>query len=279
MRLLVIALVVALCIACQPVDTPTRLPTHTPAPTPTYMPLPTSTPTPTLTPIPSPTPDLDATVEAKLAATVEAMPTPTSTPTPSPTPTSTPTPSPTPTSTPTPSPTPTSTPTPSPTPTSTPTPSPTPTSTPSPTPTPPPVLGLGFTRQHLESQFGEFGYTFREASQLRDGRAQSKGEGLILEHSATVYIYGPSDNVSKVTLMTNGPNKDTGVMGFVTHLFNFTTVLFPNHYEEVRDWTASTVIGSREDGEASETFYGKVITYSNYRRVLGLAIISVEPVP
>ena len=79
--------------------------------------LPTATPTPT--------PDIDATVEARMATTLAAIPTPTlvstATPTPTPLPTATPTPTPVPTATPTPTPVPTPTPTPTPVPTPTPT--------------------------------------------------------------------------------------------------------------------------------------------------------------
>ena len=52
MRLSVIV-VVALCVACQTVDTPTPLPSPVPVPTTTYTPLPTSTPR--VTPTPTPT--------------------------------------------------------------------------------------------------------------------------------------------------------------------------------------------------------------------------------
>ena len=111
---------------------------------------PTDTPVPTATPIPVPTPNIEATVEARLEATVQAMPTdtpaPTETPTPVPTPTPTATPSPTPTATPTPIPTaaPTATPTATPAPVPTATARPTPTAIPSPTPTPSAVPGSLF---------------------------------------------------------------------------------------------------------------------------------------
>ena len=58
---------------------------------------------PTPTPSPAPTPDIEATVQARMTATAVAMPTPTPSPTPTLTPTPTPTPTPSPTPTPTPS--------------------------------------------------------------------------------------------------------------------------------------------------------------------------------
>ena len=58
-----------------------------------------------------PTTDVDATVEARMAATIAAMPTPTAAPTHTPTPTASPTPTAIPTATPTPTPVPTATPT------------------------------------------------------------------------------------------------------------------------------------------------------------------------
>ena len=82
------------------------LPTDTPAPEP-----PTETPTPEPpTATPTPEPDLQATLQAMMAATIAAAPTDTPTPpptdTPTPPPTDTPTPPPTDTPTPTPTPTP-----------------------------------------------------------------------------------------------------------------------------------------------------------------------------
>ena len=127
----------------------------------------------------SPTPDLEATVQAAVAATQTAQPTntftpePTNTPTPEPTdtptavptdtpvptstakPTDTPTPTAVPTSTYTVTPEPTSTPSPTPTATNTFTPTPMP-ATPSrtPTPTPAPELVVEFRNLHYECQYG-----------------------------------------------------------------------------------------------------------------------------
>ena len=121
-------------------NTPTPLPTSTPAPTntptlqPTDAPAPTSTPTPlpidTPIPISTPTPVPNST----------SMPTNTPTPIPTSTPTPTNTPAPIPTNTPMPTNTPTSLPTDTPVPTNTPT--PVPTNTPIPTNTPVPVIRL-----------------------------------------------------------------------------------------------------------------------------------------
>ena len=121
-------------------NTPTPLPTSTPAPTntptlqPTDAPAPTSTPTPlpidTPIPISTPTPVPNST----------SMPTNTPTPIPTSTPTPTNTPAPIPTNTPMPTNTPTSLPTDTPVPTNTPT--PVPTDTPIPTNTPVPVVKL-----------------------------------------------------------------------------------------------------------------------------------------
>lgn len=92
---------------------------------------------------PSPTPDIDATVEARMAATRQAMPAPTAIPMPTAVPTFTPVPTDTPIP-PTPTPRPTATPTPLPTPTPTPLPTatPIPTSTPVPTAIPTPAIGI-----------------------------------------------------------------------------------------------------------------------------------------
>ena len=79
------------------------------------------------TPVPTATPDIEATVEARLAATIEAMPTDTPVPTSTPIPISTPTP--VATSTPIPTAAPAPTPTPAPPPTATPRPTATPTKT------------------------------------------------------------------------------------------------------------------------------------------------------
>ena len=130
-------------VACSSPQ-PSATPLATSIPEPTAVPV--SPEPPTLTPIPSPSPNIEATVEARLAATLEAIPSPTPVPTvtPIPTepPTSTPIPTLEPTVTPTPTAKPTLTPMPTPTPgqTSTPAPSPTPTLTLTPTPSPTPTL-------------------------------------------------------------------------------------------------------------------------------------------
>ena len=138
-RVLVLAVAVLLAAACTD-ESPTPVPTDTPdieamVQAAVAAALPTATPTPM--------PDIDATVEARVVATLAAIPTPTSTPqptaTPTPVPTATPTPTPTPQPTATPTPVPTPTPTPTPTPQPTATPTPVPTATPTPTPTPQPT--------------------------------------------------------------------------------------------------------------------------------------------
>ena len=117
--------VIAALVACQgQPDVPTIEPIQATA-VPDILPIvpalaetPTDTPVPTKTP--APTPNLEATVQARMKATLATMlkdtPFPTSTPTPSPTPTETPTPTPTATPLPTPTSTPIPTATPAPTP-------------------------------------------------------------------------------------------------------------------------------------------------------------------
>ena len=152
-----VAVALVLAAACSGAGTPTDQPVRTaeipestaavagtPEPTETATAaLPTETLEPAATAAaPTTPPDIEATVEARVAAALAAMPTPTPIPTPvppTPTPTPTPTPMPTPTATPTPTPTPMPTPTPTATPEPTATPTPTPTATPEPTATPRPT--------------------------------------------------------------------------------------------------------------------------------------------
>lgn len=124
----------------------------------------------------TPTPDLEATVQAAIAATQAAQPTdtpvpePTATPQPTdtpmptdtPAPTDTPVPTDTPTLKPTDTPGPTPTPTETPLPTDTPTPEPTDTATPiPPTPTPTPALLVEFRNLHYECTGGAVWYAGR----------------------------------------------------------------------------------------------------------------------
>ena len=141
-------LIFAMTLACQGQSEPATLVpirvTATPDIAATVIALaeqPTATPLPVQEP--APTPNIDATVEARLAATVAAIPTATPVPTATPQPTHTPLPTYTPFPTATPTATPTSIPTPTPTPTARPTTTttttPQPTSTPRPTRTPTPT--------------------------------------------------------------------------------------------------------------------------------------------
>ena len=185
-------------------------------------PPPATEPTPTspsdmsiASPSPLETPNIEATVQAALSATTQAMPTsepvPTpasdSIPTPVPTPPTpslllrppvpTPTPTPVPTPAPTPVPTPTPTPVPTPTPTPVPTPTPTPVPTPIPTPSPPTVA------QIFAKVSPSIAYIETDAS---------SGSALLVERGYLVtnaHIVWPNDSVNVTfpngTVIQNAP--------------------------------------------------------------------------
>ena len=143
-------------------------------------------------PATDPAPDLDATVEARMAATIAAMPIPTPTATAAPTPTATPTP------------VPTSTPVPEPTATRR------PTSTPHPTPTPVPTLSPGVALSEMVKRV--------RPAVVRIESNISRGSGAIFNtQDRTAFIvtnHHVVEGFAEVTVTINDSTRFTGtVMG------------------------------------------------------------------
>lgn len=91
-----------------------------------------------------------------------------------------------------------------------------------------------------------------------------------------VELIGPSENLSKATIIFGLPTHNRRVMLLnVTYSFGFLNKVFPE-WPEASDWVTSTLRDLGGDGERSITRGNKTLTVSDSRDLLDWVVITVE---